>query len=222
MKIIGHRGAKGLAPENTLQSFEKALQHHVDALEFDLRVTNDGEVVVHHNPDLTDPAGNKLLLANHTLSELHRHKPDLLTFTELLAAIPYDTHLLIEIKPGEPTAPIVRLIIAELARSRPTSTMSIGSFDQTVLRAIHQTLPQIELVVIERWSGIRASLRARELGTKRLNMRSWWLWRGFLKAMHKRGYQISPYTMNNPRQVRKWQPYLYGIITDYPDRFEHL
>ncbi|HSX06881.1 MAG TPA: glycerophosphodiester phosphodiesterase [Candidatus Saccharimonadia bacterium] len=220
MKIIGHRGAKGLAPENTLRSFEKALEHHVDEIEFDLRVTKDTVVIVHHNPDLTDPADNKLIVADHTFAELHKHKPDLLTFKELLETIDYNTHLLIEIKPHEPTEAIVQLIAIELTKGRPLNSMSVCSFDQAVLRAIHQALPEIELVVIERWSAIRARLRMRELNTKRVSMRSSWLWRGLLRAMHHQGYQISPYSMNDPRLVRKWQPYLYGVITDYPDRFE--
>jgi len=220
MKVIGHRGAKGLAPENTLRAFKKALEHHVDEIEFDLRVTKDDIVILHHNPDLTDPADNKLLIADHTLAELREHKPDLLTFKELLEFADYQTHLLIEIKPHEPTTPIIRLLTAEITKGRPIGMMSICSFDQAILRAVHKTFPEIELVVIERWSGIRATLHAREISTKRISIGSSWLWQGFLMMMHWRGYQISPYTLNDPEQVRKWQPYLYGIITDYPDRFE--
>ncbi len=220
MKIIGHRGAKGLAPENTLRAFKKALEHHVDEIEFDLRVTKDDVVVVHHNPDLTDPAGNKLIVADHTFAELQKHKPDLLTFKALLQFVNHKTHLLIEIKPHEPTAPIIRLITAEIAKGRPIHAMSICSFDQAILRTVHQVLPDIELVVIERWSGIRATLRAREINTKRISMRSLWLWQGFLKMMYAKGYQISPYSLNNPKLAYKWQPYLYGVITDYPDRFK--
>lgn len=222
MKIIGHRGAKGLAPENTLHAFEKAFEHHVDEIEFDLRVTKDDVVVMHHNPDLTDPAGNKLLLADHTFVELQNHKPDLLTFKAFLESTDYSTHLLIEIKPHEPTGQIVQLIRKELTSGRPMSSMSICSFDQAILRTIHRTLPDIELVVIERWSGVRAAWRAHQIGTKRLSMNAKWLWSGFLKTMHRRGYQISPYTVNDPLQAHKWRPYLYGIITDYPDRFEDL
>jgi len=220
MKIIGHRGAKGLAPENTLRSFEKALEHHVDEIEFDLRVTKDNVVVVHHNPDLTDPENNKLIVADHTYAELCKHKPDLLTFKELLKAMDYNIHLLIEIKPHEPTAAIVQLISTELTHGRPIQNMSVCSFDQAVLRAVHVALPDMELVVIEKWSAVRARLRMHELNTKRVSMRSVWLWGGLLYAMHRRGYQISPYSMNDPRRVRKWQPYIYGVITDYPDRFE--
>lgn len=48
-QVIGHRGAAGLAPENTLAAFRKALDLGVDGLEMDVLLTADGEVVVHHD-----------------------------------------------------------------------------------------------------------------------------------------------------------------------------
>ena len=55
--IHGHRGARGLAPENTLAGFACALEVGVDVLELDLRMSGDGKIVIHHdrklNPDLT-------------------------------------------------------------------------------------------------------------------------------------------------------------------------
>jgi glycerophosphoryl diester phosphodiesterase len=54
--LQGHRGARGLLPENTLPAFERALAIGVDTLELDVGVTRDGVVVIHHdrrlNPDL--------------------------------------------------------------------------------------------------------------------------------------------------------------------------
>src|SRR5688500_6312798 len=56
LELQGHRGARGLAPENTLAGFRTALALGVDTLEMDLGVTRDGTVVVVHdqrlNPDL--------------------------------------------------------------------------------------------------------------------------------------------------------------------------
>jgi glycerophosphoryl diester phosphodiesterase len=49
-EVHGHRGARGLAPENTLPGFERALDLGVDALEADLRLTADGAVVIAHDP----------------------------------------------------------------------------------------------------------------------------------------------------------------------------
>lgn len=222
MKIIGHRGAKGLEPENTLRSFRKALEHHADQLEFDLRVTRDSEVILNHNPDVRDPAGNRLLIREHTLAELQHHKPDLLTFKELLAAINPSVHLLVEIKPHEPLTAIIEILQDQLKGSRSANSLSIGSFDQSILRTMHAEFPDIEMVVNERWSAVRAQWRARQVGTKRLNMRSWWLWPGVLAGLHRNGYQVAPYIINDPRKARRWQKYLYGIITDFPDRFDRI
>ena len=57
IEIQGHRGARGLLPENTIPAFERAIELGVDVLELDLGMTRDGVPVVHHdralNPDLT-------------------------------------------------------------------------------------------------------------------------------------------------------------------------
>ena len=52
MLVIGHRGAAGLAPENTLAAFDTALDHGVGGLEMDVLISADGEVVVHHDYQL--------------------------------------------------------------------------------------------------------------------------------------------------------------------------
>ena len=50
--LQGHRGARGLAPESTIASFDAAIAHGVTGIEFDVRLTGDGEVVVWHDPTL--------------------------------------------------------------------------------------------------------------------------------------------------------------------------
>ena len=54
IEIQGHRGARGLLPENTIPAFERAIELGVDVLELDLGMTRDGVPVVHHDRDL-DP-----------------------------------------------------------------------------------------------------------------------------------------------------------------------
>jgi glycerophosphoryl diester phosphodiesterase len=56
--LQGHRGARGLWPENTLWGFERAIEMGVCALEFDCAVTRDGIVVVTHDPELS-PDGTR-------------------------------------------------------------------------------------------------------------------------------------------------------------------
>jgi glycerophosphoryl diester phosphodiesterase len=52
LDLQGHRGARGLAPESTIASFDAAIAHGVTGIEFDVRLTGDGEVVVWHDPTL--------------------------------------------------------------------------------------------------------------------------------------------------------------------------
>ena len=67
IEIQGHRGARGLLPENTIPAFERAIELGVDVLEFDLGVTRDGVPVVHHDraldPDRTRDASGAWLAA---------------------------------------------------------------------------------------------------------------------------------------------------------------
>ena len=80
--IQGHRGARGLLPENTLPAFARALAIGVTTLELDCAITRDGVVVVSHdatlNPEITrDESGrwitrNDLAIAQFTFEELQR------------------------------------------------------------------------------------------------------------------------------------------------------
>jgi glycerophosphoryl diester phosphodiesterase len=108
MKIIGHRGARGLAPENTIAALRKGLEHHADMLEFDLRVTKDGVVILHHDADLTDPNGTKRSVDSHTYEELKTHKKDLATFEEVLETIGRAVPLYIEVKREVRVGPIIK------------------------------------------------------------------------------------------------------------------
>ena len=90
--VIGHRGAAGLAPENTLYAFSKALDLGVDGVELDVQLSADGIAVVHHdfqlNPDITRTAAGEWLESGNAppikelmLAELKRYdvgrlKPD--------------------------------------------------------------------------------------------------------------------------------------------------
>ena len=83
LDIQGHRGARGLAPENTLPAFAKALALGVSTLELDCAITRDGVVVVSHdpafNPDITRGPDGKWLqqtgptIRSLTFQELQRY-----------------------------------------------------------------------------------------------------------------------------------------------------
>jgi glycerophosphoryl diester phosphodiesterase len=220
MKIIGHRGARALSPENTIASLEKAIEHGVDMVEIDVRVTKDGVAVLHHDPVLHDADGGEISIAHTAYAELLRHKADLAALDHAIRAVQHRCKIMIEIKPGVPVKQTVAIIRDRLSRGWRLDEFMIASFDFKVLRELKRELPGIALVVIERWSGVRASHRARKLGTRYINMNQRWLWIGFLKSMKRGRYKLSPYTINDPAKAKRWQRYLYGVITDRPDLFE--
>ncbi|HVX48374.1 MAG TPA: glycerophosphodiester phosphodiesterase [Candidatus Saccharimonadales bacterium] len=219
MKIIGHRGARGLAPENTATSLRKALEHHVDMLEFDVRVTKDGVPVLHHDAKLNGP--NRLKLSEHSYGELKEHFPGLMTLEEALdqiagKAVPY-----IEVKHGELVRPIAGAIKSRLkSGAYSPDGLRIASKSQKTLRELHEKLPDIPVIVIEPWSGVRAHRRAKELGAQEIAMNQLWLWWGFIRGFKNSDKKLYAYTLNNSAKAKRWQKWgLAGVITDYPDRF---
>jgi glycerophosphoryl diester phosphodiesterase len=221
MKIIGHRGTRGLAPENTIASFKKALEHNVDGIEFDLHVTKDGIVIVHHDAELIDPNGDKHVIAECTYQLLKQHKKDLPTFEELLEVIGHRVTLYVEIKPGVQPAPIVKIVKAYLAKGWKPEYFHFLSFDKQILLELRRDLPDIPRMVSEKWSGVRATRRARQVGTKYILMNQKWLWWGFVRGVSRRGWKLGTYTLDDPVKARRWAQHgLWAVFTDYPDQFE--
>lgn len=156
-RLFGHRGAAGVAPENTLASFRRAHEAGVDVFELDVHATRDGEVVVLHDPTLdrtTDGAGPVAAVTFAELARLdagHRFSPDdgrtfpfrgqsirVPRLAELLAEFP-DTPLNIEIK-CEGAAildAVVRMVRA--ARSR----IVLAAEHDVIMQAIRAAAPDL-------------------------------------------------------------------------------
>jgi len=69
---IGHRGARAYEPENTLRSFQKAIELGVDAVELDVRKTKDNEIVVIHNADVNKTTNGNGLVSELSLEDIKR------------------------------------------------------------------------------------------------------------------------------------------------------
>lgn len=221
MKIIGHRGAAGLAPENTIAALEKGFEHQAEMLEIDLRVTKDGVIILHHDPELVTPDRHKHKISEQRYADLKKYKPDLARFDDVINQFGLKIPLYVEIKPGEPLKPIVKIIKSWLATGGQADKLRLASFSQPILLELQDALPDITKTVIEKWSGVRATRRARQLGTPHIIMNQRWLWWGFIRLMTQGGYKLGAYTINNPAKARRWQRHgLRAVVTDYPDRFK--
>jgi glycerophosphoryl diester phosphodiesterase len=221
--IIGHRGARGLSPENTLASLQKALAFGVHEIEIDIRVTKDGICILNHDPYLHDASGSKLRnvkISEHTFAELQQYRPDLTTLEDAITTIKRRVPLVIEVKPRVSTAELISVLKHFLQHGWRHTDFLVASFSQRALQRIHAALPDIEIVVNERVSSMRATWRARRLGTKRLAINHHNIWSGSIHLMHRRGFKITTFSLNDPKKAARWTKRgLHGVITDFPDRF---
>ena len=71
--IIGHRGVKGIAPENSLSGFKKAVELGIDGIELDVHLTKDGKLAVIHDMDLKRLSGLKIPIKQFTFEELKKY-----------------------------------------------------------------------------------------------------------------------------------------------------
>jgi len=71
--IIGHRGVKGIAPENSLSGFKKAVELGIDGIELDVHLTKDGKLAVIHDMDLKRLSGLKIPIKQLTFEELKKY-----------------------------------------------------------------------------------------------------------------------------------------------------
>ena len=222
LKIIGHRGAKGLAPENTLEAIEAGIAAGVDIIEIDIRVTKDSVPILSHYKRLLTDNGQltELVIADSTLADLQAAKPSLPTLEDAIRAIKHRKPIFLDIKPRVPYEPIVSVLQTCLKKGWQPKEFTLGSFSQSLLRALHVALPECPTWVIEHWSGVRASWRCRELGTKDVTINQHFLWWFFIQGMHRSKYHLLAYVLDDPRKAKRWAAYgLYGVITDHPERF---
>lgn len=220
MIVVGHRGARGLAPENTVASLTKALQHQAAMVEFDVRVTSDQVPVLHHNS--TVRINQQTHAIKHTsYKQLRQLKPDLTTLAQALDCIGDKAMVYIEVKPKVELEPIINLLLKTGAGSK-SDQVYLASFSQSTLQRLHQALPKLPCVVLGQIGVWWSLLRARRLKTKHIALYHPWLWRGFIGPFARRGWKIYGYSINSRSRAERLRRYgLYAVITDYPDRFEN-
>lgn len=95
---IGHRGAAGHAPENTLCSVEKALALGVDVIEIDVHRSRDGHIMVMHDDRVDRTTNGNGYIRDLTLEQLRTLEPRVPTLGEVLNTVEGRAAVMIEMK----------------------------------------------------------------------------------------------------------------------------
>lgn len=216
--IIGHRGAAGLAPENTLPSFQRAVELGVDAIELDVHY-QDGRLWVIHDAKLDrTTSGSGPLYAQTTaqLRGLDAGNGSKIPFLEeVMELIPPSLLLNVELK-GAGTAPPV----AQFLRTSTHTRLLVSSFNHAELRAFADLAPDIPIApLFDRWRGDPVAT-GQDFDSQYVNLSARITTRERCAEINKAGMQVLTYTVNEVSLARKLASFgVAGIFTDFPDRF---
>lgn len=240
IRIIGHRGAAGAAPENTVEAILHGVQAGSHAIEIDVRRTSCGALILMHDPTVdrtTDGRGAVADLSLAALRELdagHGFTPDggrthpfrgrgvrIPTLEEGLEAAG-DLPVIIEIK-SEPAGTALADWLDRAGRDRP---ILVGGFSNRAVRPAARaarwrcaTSDEVRRTVLWGKFGIRRPLPA-DVTAAMVPVR----WRGvrvitsrFVRAAHRQGAGVYAWTVNRPAEMRRlFGLGVDGLISDFP------
>lgn len=204
MKIVGHRGAAGLAAENTLASIKKAVSLGVDAVEFDVQLASDGVFVLCHDGHTNGLEINKTPSGKLALSTLDQAL-DLLT----------DTIAIIDIKVWDTAEALVAVV-----KKRGQVIRFTGSYAPDIATC-KRLLPKHFAFVGEGHHPWDIFPKARQAHSDGISIH-WWLlnpltyWLARLKH-----YEIMVYTVDKKwhgKAISLFFPKVW-LCTNYPNRF---
>ena len=228
--IIGHRGSPALITENTIASFKKALEQGVDGLEFDIRLSQDKQIVIFHDSTLKRLSNCNDAIADLSLTELQAnilkkmkgqtdetYIPGLNNIVPLLNQIGV---INIEIKSEGlfKGHNIIPPLINFLDKHRIDNKCIISCFNPLILMKLRLSRPQTVIGLLYNrnrifhgWNNMIWMLRVQP---ENLHIHYSLLNHWIVKWARKKGMRINSYTINDKEIYRKFRPKIDGIFTD--------
>lgn len=228
-RIYGHRGAKGEAPENTLASFQRCLEHGVRRCELDLHLSSDGQLMVIHDPSLKRTTGRRGKVVQHTAQELADYDarqcgPDwkqpcpIPRLSELFEKCDFE-HWQLEVKSAsrERAARTV-LAIRELAGEHGLlERITVTSSSREVLQALKRLAPEISRGLVAEYAWLDPLKVARNHGCELLALKWTLCTPERVAKAQQQGLHVSVWTVNEPALMRRLADFgVDSLITDFP------
>jgi glycerophosphoryl diester phosphodiesterase len=229
--VIGHRGALGYAPENTMSSFKRGLEIGCDLIELDVHMSADERIVVMHDADVsrtTDGRGHlkdmelaaiKKLDAGVRFDERFRGER-VPTLDEVLDWARTRVGLVIEIKGDpQPTEGIETQIIALIKHYGMMDAVMLISFYHEAVRRVKELEPRLATGIL--YSGQLVDTLAAAQAARADSVRPhWYYWTAQLvQQVHNAGLTASTWVANDEKVMKHLvEMGIDSIGCDYPDR----
>ncbi|OGS38180.1 MAG: hypothetical protein A2506_02110 [Elusimicrobia bacterium RIFOXYD12_FULL_66_9] len=231
MLVVAHRGASGHAPENTLASFSRALEMGARAIELDVHLTTDHELVVAHDDDLRRCGRDR-----RRLKALHWDEAAgvdvgawfdkrfagerLPRLDEVYGLVPPSVELHVEIKHGSRVYPGIEERVVDLIHKRGAlSRTLVSSFDHEALYMVRSLDEKVRLGYLLGLTTLKTAVREmQEISAESLNCSMRQTNARLVKAAHDRGFKVLVYTVNTPAdRDRLARLGVDGVFTNYPE-----
>lgn len=224
MLKIAHRGARGYEPENTLKSFQKALDLHADGIELDVHLSSDGHLIVIHDETIDRTTNGKGFVNTFTLAELKTFLIDdqyeIPTLKEVFDLVNKKCLINIELK-GLGTADKVAALIEEYIANKNWNYghFIVSSFNWDLLQETSNLNSNIAIGVLTEEDVKKALAFAEVIEAEAIHPDYQLLNLENVQEMQEKGFMVLPWTVNNPEDIQKIKSYqVDGIISDFPDR----
>jgi len=223
---IGHRGAMGHEPENTLASIKKAIDLGADGFEIDVFKCLSGEIVLFHDKYLDKLTDGEGLIEKKSLADLKKLSVlgtdnKIPTLEEVLNIINKQFFLNIELK-GKNTAKASLELVEKFISQKKISLQNIlfSSFNWNELEKLRELNSDVKIALITENDPLLAIEVAKKLKAFAINPNYKDLNKENIKIIHNNNFKIYTWTVNNKRDISKMKSLkVDGIITDFPDRF---
>jgi len=223
MLIIGHRGAPSIKKENTLDSFQAALNHNVDGIELDVQLSKDCKLVVLHDLHTYKLNGKYDLIRNYSLNKLKKLNYQIPILEDILKITPPHKELHIEIKSNQINNDIIITKIYNLLSKYKLETQTIlSSFNPFVLSALKQLSHSIRIGLLwtlcpdEPWFITHYSCY--KINPYSFHASIEYMNKEMAEWAKKHNMKLYYYTINNTQSLKKAEAlYADGIFSDYPN-----
>jgi glycerophosphoryl diester phosphodiesterase len=219
--IIGHRGAAGLEPENTLRSFARAIELDVDAVELDLYCIEDQLIVIHDDTleRTTNGRGPLVRTAFESLRALDAGKGERIpTLDEVFDLVDGRVAINVELKGHGTAGPLAQFLAA-----RDADEVLVSSFDHRELADFHRIAPAVRKAPLFGRTSTRMLEIARDLDAWSINVAAKLASDETVDRIVGDGFRCLVYTVNDPIAAKRLESAgADGIFTDFPDRMRSL